>query len=110
MKKLNKAEGYRKLLKIVVTLLVLIGLLGMMYSDEVKPIAEQRMQYVKSEVKGKLLELKSGEILFQKVEMQSDSFETIQIMYQNFQGQETDVLTLEIENTEGKLLGSGNCS
>ena len=57
-KKLNKAEGYRKLLKIVVTLLVLIGLLGMMYSDEVKPIAEQRMQYVKSEVKGKLLELK----------------------------------------------------
>ena len=28
-KKLNKAEGYRKLLKIVVTLLVLIGLLGM---------------------------------------------------------------------------------
>ena len=36
-KKLNKAEGYRKLLKIVVTLLVLIGLLGMMYSDEVKP-------------------------------------------------------------------------
>jgi hypothetical protein len=105
MKKINKAEGYRKLLKIVVTLLVLIGLLGMMYSDEVKPIAEQRMQYVKSEVKGKLLELKSGEILFQKVEMQSDSFETIQIMYQNFQGQETDVLTLEIENTEGEIIG-----
>ena len=104
-KKLNKAEGYRKLLKIVVTLLVLIGLLGMMYSDEVKPIAEQRMQYVKSEVKGKLLELKSGEILSQKVEMQSDSFETIQIMYQNFQGQETDVLTLEIENTEGEIIG-----
>ena len=104
-KKLNKAEGYRKLLKIVVTLLVLIGLLGMMYSDEVKPIAEQRMQYVKSEVKGKLLELKSGEILSQKVEMQSDSFETIEIMYQNFQGQETDVLTLGIEDAEGKIIG-----
>lgn len=37
--------------------------------------------------------------------MQSDSFETIQIMYQNFQGQETDVLTLEIENTEGEIIG-----
>ena len=34
-----------------------------------------------------------------------NTFETIQIMYQNFQGQETDVLTLEIENTEGEIIG-----
>lgn len=103
-KKSGKANRYNRLLKAGVILFLLVVILGMMYIDEVNPVAEQRMQFVTSEVKGKLLELKGGEKLSQKIEMQSDSFECIGIMYHDFQGKETDVLSLTVEDSNGQMI------
>lgn len=103
-KKSGKANCYNKLLKAGAILFLLVIILGMMYIDEVNPVAEQRMQYVTSEVKGELLELKSGERLSQRIEMQSDSFECIGIMYHDFQGEETATLALSVEDNNGKRI------
>lgn len=103
-KKSRKINFYKKLLKTGMILSFMVIILGMMYIDEVNPVAEQRMKYVTSEVKGELLELKGGEKLSQKIEMQSDSFECIEIMYHDFQGKETDTLTLSVEDAAGKII------
>ncbi|MBS4980630.1 MAG: DUF2142 domain-containing protein [Lachnospiraceae bacterium] len=106
-KQLKRTSYYRKNVIIsICILLILVAVLGSMYCNEIKPIAEQRMKYVKSRTKGEVFELESGRKLSQKVTMESDSFERIGIMYDEFQGQESSILKVEISNEEGKTVQS----
>lgn len=104
MRKNKDIKDIKLIFKVATALLVLIGALGIMYFREIKPISMQRMKYIGSDVNGKIFELKSGEQLSQTVQMQSDSFEVIEIMYAEFQGKESDVLQLEVANTKGEIL------
>lgn len=104
---LEKQIQKKKLgLLIGICYLILITALGYTYLNYVRPAEATRMRYVNNNVLEEVYRLEAGTELAQTIQMQSDTFETLGIVYSNFQGNEKDILEVSFADNKNNVMQS----